>query len=461
MTRFAIALLAAAVVLAPLSPCRGQSKRAVVKDQDLTFPPRLPGGKERLTIRSERFLRSPDSLLPGVTVAKTPPTVEFQFYPGQNYLGKPWSNWGDSLAVKGKAYSAIGDHLAIGAKVSGDHGVGSARLFEYDVESQTLKQLADTAKVINLPAGHYLPGKIHSRIDLGADGWLYYATHRGSIRATTKANHYQGDWILRTDPASGETEIVAHAPVPGHAIPTSILDPERLIFYGGTAPSFDRKDEPIQFFAYDVKNKRLLYSGAEGPARYLIFARSTGRVYFVPGKGDGPLMRFDPSEPNPKPKRVAGVELGIRAATQETDEGMIYTASLGQRSADATLWAFNTKTEKAKAIGTVSVGSQAYIASLDVDPTGRFLYYVPGAHGSGPRDGSPIVQFDIKTGRKKVLAFLEPYFTETHGFTLKGTYGVALSPDGQRLYVTWNVSRGSRAWDCCGLTVITIPESER
>jgi hypothetical protein len=43
----------------------------------------------------------------------------------------------------------------------------------------------------------------------------------------------------------------------------------------------------------------------------------------------------------------------------------------------------------------------------------------------------------------------------------KGTYSVAVDPRGDTLYVTWNISRGSKAWDCCGLTAIHIPESER
>ena len=66
-----------------------------------------------------------------------------------------------------------------------------------------------------------------------------------------------------------------------------------------------------------------------------------------------------------------------------------------------------------------------------------------------------------KTGKKKVIAFLEPFYTQKYGLTLKGTYSTAVDPAGDKLYVTWNVSRGSRAWDCCGITVIHIPASER
>lgn len=89
------------------------------------------------------------------------------------------------------------------------------------------------------------------------------------------------------------------------------------------------------------------------------------------------------------------------------------------------------------------------------------MYYVPGAHGGSDRDGSPVVQFDVRTGRKKVIAFLEPFYTNKYGLTLKGAYSTALSAEGDKLYITWNVGRGSRAWDCCGLATVHIPQSER
>lgn len=424
------------------------------------FPPRLPDNKLVVTDRSDDFLKPPSSLKPDVAIAKTPPTVDFLYYPGQNYPGKPWSNWGDSLAARGKYYSAIGDHLAIAGKGDGQHGTGTGFVFDYDPETKALRRIADLAKVLKMPAGHYTPGKVHSRIDLGSDGWLYYATHRGSPRATTDEFHYQGDWIFRSNPVSGKTEVVAHGPVAKHSIPTSVLDPDRMIFYGGTAAAIDREDEGIHFFAYDIKNKKLLYSGPDGPARYLIFARSTGRVYYVPGKTIGSLMRFDPALGEP-PSVVEGSEIGVRAATAETKRGVVYTVSLGQAATDANIYAFNTKTEETRKIGTAAVGSQAYVASIDVDPKGRYLYYVPGAHGGSYRDGTPVVQFDVTTGRKKVIAFLEPFYTGKYGLTLKGTYATAIDASGDKLYITWNVSRGTRAWDCCGMTVIHIPESER
>lgn len=439
----------------------GQDKRKSSRvNVEITYPPMLPDGQASVTDQSEQFLQPAATLKAGVLIAKIPPTVDFIFYPGQDYPGKPWSNWGDSLAVNGKYYSAIGDHLAIGAKGTGEHGTGTGFIFEYDPAQKKLRLLSDLAKVLNMPKGHYTPGKVHSRLDLGSDGWLYYATHRGSIRATTDANHYEGDWVFRTHPKTGRTEVVVRGPVPKHAIPSSVLDPDRLIFYGATAAAFGREDEGIHFFAYDIKKRRLIYEGPSGPARYMMFARSTGRVYFVPGSGDGHLMRFDPSTAE-APRKLAGSLIGIRAATNETSDRFVYTVSLGQRSDDTTIWSFNTKTEQIRKIGSAAVGSQAYVASIKADPTGRYLYYVPGAHGGSDRDGSAVVQLDVRTGQKKVIAFLDPFYTQKYGFTLKGTYGLAIDPMGNKLYVTWNVSRGSRAWDCCGLTTIHIPEGER
>lgn len=452
ITLFTVVLLAGAVDLS------AQKRTTVVRDADLPWPPKLPDGQTVVTESTPEFLQAPDTLRDGVAVASAVPEVDFLFYPGQDYPGKPWSNWGDGSVADGRYYSAIGDHYAIGRGES-RYGTGTAFVFEYDPAERRLRSLVNVSDLLNLPSGHYTPGKIHSRVDMGRDGWLYYATHRGSPRAASDANHYRGDWIFRTHPRTGESEIVARAPIPKHSIPNSVLDPERLIFYGGTAAGPDAELQDIRFFAYDVKNRKLLYSGPDGPARYMILAKSTGRLYYVPGNADGELLRFDPVTGGPPVS--TGQTIGVRAATEETENGFVYTVSTGQRNSDATIWQFNTQTEKVKAIGTVAVGTTAYVASIDVDPTGRFLYYVPGAHGGADRDGSPVVQFDVTTGKKKVIAFLHPWFHKKYGVTLKGTYSTAVSAAGDRVFITWNVSRGTRAWDCCGLAVVHVPAPER
>lgn len=453
MTRAQSILAATAVVLYALASARGQDA--------VPYPPRLPGGQAVVTDTSPEFLSPGDARLrEGVEIATTPPTIDFLYYPGQDYPGQPWSNWGDSLAAGGKYYASIGDHLAIGAKGDGTHGTGTAFVYEYDPATKRVRQLVDVAKLLALPAGHYTPGKIHSRLDMGKDGWLYYATHRGSERATSDRYRYRGDWILRTHPRTGKSEVVAHGPVPKHSIPASVFDPERLIFYGATAPGAESDLPGIRFFAYDTRARKVLYQGGDGPARALAFAPSTGRVYWVPGQETGELLRYDPASGG-APVKVAGSRIGIRAATEETPQGRLYTVSQGQGGREAEIFELDTKTEKTRSLGAAAVGSQTYVASIDADPTGRYLYYVPGAHGGSERDGAAVVRFDVRTGRKQVVAFLHPFYQRKYGCTLKGTYSTAVDPSGERLYVTWNASRNSRVWDSCALTVIHLPASER
>ena len=35
---------------------------------------------------------------------------------------------------------------------------------------------------------------------------------------------------------------------------------------------------------------------------------------------------------------------------------------------------------------------------MERSPGGRYLYYMPGAHGHGYSDGSPLIQYDTETG---------------------------------------------------------------
>ncbi|MBM3877647.1 MAG: hypothetical protein FJ386_13190 [Verrucomicrobia bacterium] len=417
------------------------------------YPPTLPDGTGFVTDTSPDFLKPPATLLDKVSIAKTPPTVDFAYFPGQTYRGNPWSNWGDSMFANGKYYASIGDHLAPS---------GTAYLWEFDPVTRTFRQLVDVKKLLGLPAGRYTPGKIHTQLTLASDGWIYFGTHRGGTRATFGDKDYKGDWIIRVNPQTATTEIVSEGPVPGHCIPTGFTDPDRLIFYGGTEPETGAGERSVTFFAYDLRARKLIYSGFDGPARAMIFAKSTGKVYWLEDKlDDAPLVRFDPAKPG-KPERVPG-DIGLRAASEETPQGIVYTVSHARKDGDAQLYAFNTKTEKIEPLGSAAIGGQQYITTLDCDPTGRFIYYVPGAHGGAEVDGSPVVQFDTKTRTRKVIAFLHPFYEKKYGVSPSGTYSVALDPKGEKLYITWNCKRvpAARVWDSCALTVVHIPAGER
>jgi hypothetical protein len=141
--------LAVAVLLEILtSTFNGAAAAAAAKAPFV--PPALPDGQTIVRDQTNAFLRATPTLRTDVTIAKTPPVIEMMFYPGQTYAGNRWSCWGDGVAVAGKYYSAIGDHLAPG---------GNAFVFEYDDTTRALRRVVDARETLALPAGRYTPDR--------------------------------------------------------------------------------------------------------------------------------------------------------------------------------------------------------------------------------------------------------------------------------------------------------------
>jgi len=410
----------------------------------LPYPPKLADDKTYVTESTPDFLKPGPNLKEGVLIAEKAPTVDFAFYPEQNYPGNPWSHRSDGFVKGDKYYSSSNDHLA---------PKGTAHLWEYDDATKKFRHLCDTTKFLEsvkaFPADmNYRPGEMQSRIDMGSDGYLYYATDRGSPTVTNDAHGYKGEWVLKTHPQTLDTQIVYTHPIEKHTIPASVLDPKRMIMYCGSAVGKDAPNQKIQFFAIDVKNKKILKVADDGPTRTLIFSPSTGRVFW-----EGKM--YDPATNEITPSKVPHV----RSCSQETHQGIVY----GTSGTKAELWAFDVKTGEVKTLGTAAVAKQEYIASIEADPTGRYLYYVPGAHGGAVGDGTPIVQYDLKNDKRKVLAFLHATFWEKHGYALDGSFGNALDETGERFFISWDGWRKGhpRGWETAAITVVHIPESER
>ncbi|NNE92871.1 MAG: hypothetical protein HKN23_14600 [Verrucomicrobiales bacterium] len=424
----------------------------------LTWPPALPDGKSIVTGTDPNLLVPTETLRENVKIAKTGPTVDFLYYDCQTYEaeGGVWSHWGDGLVVGDIFYSAVGDHMSPG---------GNAFVYGYDSKTKKLTQLTDLRSILKQPDGHYTPGKIHSQIGLGKDGWLYFSTHRGSTRiAFHPTANFKGDWIVRYHPETKKSEVVAFAPLEMQCLPTGQLDPERLIFYAGTADGLKEK-EP-QFLAYDLRNRKVLAQRDRGPARAMIQSKSNGCVYFHAEKsGAHQLLKFDPEKPGEFTPIDA--EVGLRAATQESSKGKVYTIEKNS------LWEFDVKTETAKLLGETAAASRDYITSVDLCPaTERYFYYVPGSHGGAQNDGSPLIQYDLQTGERKVICFLADFCEKRAGFIPMGSYCSAVSEDGGTVFITWmgnvggpekgrNGRPGKLKFNTNALTVVHIPESER
>ena len=59
------------------------------------------------------------------------------------------------------------------------------------------------------------------------------------------------------------------------------------------------------------------------------------------------------------------------------------------------LFTFDPVAEKIESKGYNWPGEQRYTCSMDRSPGGRYVYYLPGAHGHGYSDGSPEPLFPV------------------------------------------------------------------
>lgn len=428
------------------------------------------------------LLKAPAEVALGdLTVAGTPPAVDLLVFSDLPAAPKAlWSSWGDGcIAADGKYYTAIGNHLDY------DAGLGQSRVYAYDPSAKSLKMVVNVRDVV--PDTRYAAGKIHARLDQAKDGWIYFATYYGKTpekgSEQTRAS-FLGSALLRYDPAGGKTEMLG-TPVPRQGIPTSITDTQRMLMYGYAAYTGD-------FFVYDLARRELRHRGRgeeQAGTRNIMLDRR-GRAYF--GAADGTLSRYDPETNRVTPtkarlpgsdqpaqadagagkrdaaaKAQAGPKQGgqggwaLRASTAASADAIIYgTTHAG------TIFAFDTDKETVTALGENWPGGQ-YTAVMALSPDDRFVYYAPGAHGSGSRIGAPVVQYDVQKKQKKVIAFLGPAAREKLRYTIGGTYNLKLSADGARLFVTFNGAPhapGARKVETFGqpcVAVIDIPREER
>jgi hypothetical protein len=216
--------------------------------------------------------------------------------------------------------------------------------------------------------------------------------------------------------------------------------------------------------------------------RTFLIDEATGKVYTCNQHPSDPkcrLIEYDPAKNRfrlldaemPPTEQVGDYKGGtvskMRAVTEnKAPDGLFYgTTHEGE------LFTFNPETEEIKDLGINWPGEERYTTSMQRSPGGRYIYYAPGAHGEANNDGSPVVQYDSRTGERKVLAFLTPYYYDQYGYTPSGAFSVRLDDRGERLFICWNGAfveyeytigeKKKSLFKHNSITLLHIPESER
>ncbi len=347
-------------------------------------------------------------------------TVLAAAYPVPDDLGEPWSQWGEGVALPdGRFVSAVGDHRGRD---------GRSFLYEYDPATRTLARTVDVSEALGHRAGDWGYGKIHAPMVLDVCDRVVTATYWGTRRGIEYGGSYDGDHLVRYDPASRTLESLG-VPAPGHGIPSLSITPDRSVLY---VEAVDPASDPDagRFLAVDTATGEVLESSTSpthtGFRDVLVTADGTG----LHASGDGSLAGLDPSgRPVEEADRWAAG--WMRSATDPAPDGTVGFVTrrpdeLHRRDPDGTV----------TSLGEV----EGYVASLSLAPDGRTVHYVPGAHGDGWRTGTPLIAADLSTGDRTEVVRLNELIEPALGIGVGGSYDVVVAPDGSRIFVGLNGS---------------------
>lgn len=439
-------------------------------DMAPSWPPALRGAiRGTVTLESKSFLTVPDNVKLAAqaegaapfTVAQSPPAVDLAFHRdlGPDAIHRRlWSSWGDiALASDGRVYCGIGDH--------GNDAGGDARCFIYcwDPKSKMLEQVVDMNRVVPPRPGQPEWAKVHARIDEGRDGKIYFScTLTDGNRCIKPQYHWTeqlpGGQLYQYDPHTGKTTAFADLPRP-HCTATSLLDRERNIWW------CNLEGGPNALFALDLTSRKPVFQGPDGSVgfnRNIALGRD-GSIYF---NGESGIWKHDAATGK---LLSTGVTIegspGMRSSTRESKEGAIY----GSTQTTGQLFCFEPGKDRVRLLGPDWMKGE-YVTVCELSPDERFLYYLPGAHGGAFKNGTAVVQYDIATGRRKVLAFLARAFEDAYDYVPAGTYGMKISAAGDTLYINFNGHASDRirpkamrpnGFGLCSFAALHIPASER
>jgi sugar lactone lactonase YvrE len=444
---------------------------AVGDDLPAAWPPPLRGVTNgTIRIEGRSLLAVPEAVvrLAATNVhavpfdmAAEPPVLDLAFHgslPDAALNGTGWTAWGDiGVADDGRVYSAIGDH---GRDAE---GASRAYLFEWDPAARRLRQVVDLNAITPRTRGEPTWAKVHAGIHQAADGWIYFS---GTLNDGARAVHTNYHWseaipggqLYRYDPRSGRAEVFANLPAP-RCTATTQLDRERAVWW------CNLEGHANALYGLCLTNREVVYRSPEGAVafnRNFALARD-GALYF---NGPDGIWKYDPLARAIHPTRSVfpGPKGSMRASTHESRAGVLYGVTMGGQ-----LFRYRPDRDALEMLGPDFLAGN-YTTVCVLSPCEKYLYYLPGAHGGAFKIGTPVIQYDIAAGRRKVLAFLADAVADACDYVPAGTYGVKLSADGATLYVNFNghaadavrpKAMKANGFGFTAFAAIHIPASER
>jgi len=161
------------------------------------------------------------------------------------------------------------------------------------------------------------------------------------------------------------------------------------------------------------------------------------------------------------PNPVTGKTTAMRAHTKIKDDGGAFWCM----DVSGAMFKFYPAEDRTEPVG-INWGKEGkYTSNMCFSPGKRFIYYLPGADTHAYNYGTPVVQYDTRTNRKKVIAFLNDFYLDRYGYSPGGTYGLELDEKGESLFFYTNgcftTKELKSGYGRPAIFHVHIPESER
>ena len=352
-------------------------------------------------------------------IASVAPSIDFGIV-DVGSAGNNFTHWCNVvLGPDGRYYFTVGDH----------NPEGVVMLIAYDPATKTDNICIDSRNIPELA-----DGKWHGRPVINPDNGDMYLI-----------GFYHGD-IVYYNIYSKQIEYLGQ-PVPGQGFEEHIWDWQRNHLYGigstGDILVYNTENRSVVF--HDNPEDSQTSAEYSWEYRSRLLDRKTGFLY---GSDwiDNTILSYDPAS-NLFHAIQSFLENSLRACSNVKEEDGSFW--IFDRSGN--VFKFFPDEDRLEPHGK-NWNLGAYVTFIERSPGGRYLYY----SFAGIQSGMPVVQYDTKTDEKKVIAFLEEYYSEKYNFEPYQFYGGALSQDVSSLFMVSNGTSGNP-----GMFHIHIPESER
>ncbi len=388
---------------------------------------------------SPDFLKTPENYADTLDfeIAATPPSIDFAIVTSlrPEYLpwglarktGGAWGGWGDvTLGPDRCFYFSLSNHLSYGA---------STYVLKYDPKTKKQSIVLDAGKVIGWKPDEFADGKIHGDIDFDSKGDTWMLTYFGPQPSREEWDRaYRGSWLLHFNAFTGKAENLG-IPLEGASWPYFSYSGKQHLLFG-----VDNTGDNV--IAYDTAAGKMAYGGAPPDnirwyARCVMIDEADGCIYATDSRSkDRQFVRY--SRRNNEFIRMKAT-VPVNPATGKRGDCRAHTES---RDADGAFWCFDfygsifkfwPERDRTEFVCANWGKEGYYTANMARSPGGRYLYYIPGI---GPQygQGTPIVQYDTKRNKKKVLAFIYDYYMKKYGYGAVRPYGIEMDAKGESLF---------------------------